>query len=131
LGKVLLQYGPNMNLLDKQKLFEFLSKRSVRNLRSTSFYNSALKAFYQDAYDFILKHLDEAIGIQLYQDNAIRIYSDYYHSHWGYLDIYSRFHFGESIFFEDEAFCTDEMTTNMLESLKTFAEYNNIQSRIW
>lgn len=106
---IVFRYGTSIRGLNRNDLFKFLLKESVKNFSNKSFYNSTLKAFYHDAYDFIIKHFDEINCIQIYKDNAIQLWSG------------DRC-LSKLIVFEDYDFCNDTMTSIMLKELIAFAE---------
>lgn len=122
MGTILFLYESDVIKLDKQELFEFLASKTLRNFSFKKFYNSTLKAFYLDAYDFILKHLSsDTVAIKVYYDNAIRLYTfcDCNFS----LDVFSMcdLNFAESVVFEDPEFCTNSQTADLIKELITFA----------
>lgn len=75
------------------------------------FYNSELKAFYSDVYDFIIDNLAGVNSIQIYNDNAIYLWKG---------DCQK----AKLIVFEDDDFCNDELTSTMIQELISFAENN-------
>lgn len=127
LGKILFLYESDVIELDKQELLEFLTLKTLRNLSCRKFYNSTLKAFYLDAYDFILKHLNGSVAIKVYQDHAIRLYSasdcDSEHNIFYMYDL----NFTTSIVFEDSEFCKNKLTSEMIEELITYARVGQIK----
>ena len=108
---ILFRYGTILKQLNRETLFNFLVKISLKKSSDKLFYNSALKAFYYDAYDFIITHFDEINCIQIYEDNAIRLWSGDRRS-------------SKLFVFEDKDFCNDELTSTMLKELINFAENN-------
>jgi len=108
---ILFRYGTILRQLNRDELFNFLLTRSLKTFSDKLFYNNALKAFYCDAYDFIIKHLDEINCIQVYKDNAIQLWAD------------DR-HFARLIVFEDYDFCSNKLISSMLEELIDFAQNN-------
>lgn len=108
---ILFRYETILKQLNRDDLFKFLLVRSLKTFSNKLFYNSALKAFYCDAYDFIIKHFDEINCIQVYKDNAIQLWA-------------GDRQFATLIVFEDYGFCNDELTSTMLQELITFAKNN-------
>ena len=108
---ILFRYGTILKQLNRDDLLKFLLARSLKTFSNKLFYNSALKAFYCDAYDFIIKHLDEINCIQVYKDNAIQLWA-------------GDRQFATLLVFEDYGFCNDELTSTMLQELITFAKNN-------
>lgn len=108
---ILFRYGTILKQLNRDDLFKFLLERSLKTFSNKLFYNSALKAVYCDAYDFIIKHLEEINCIQVYRDNAIQLWA-------------GDRQFATLIVFEDYGFCNDELTSTMLQELITFAKNN-------
>lgn len=106
---ILFRYGTILKQLNRENLFKFLLTKSLKISSDKLFYNSALKAFYCDAYDFIIKHLDKINCIQVYNDNAIQLWTD-------------ERQFARLIVFEDYSFCNNELTSKLLKELITFAE---------
>lgn len=136
-GKVLFWYGATTKKLDKEELFKYLVKkgenkkyysvygkkgRPMGSRYPLNFYNSELKEFFEDAYDVILKYLNETECIQIYQDGSIRL-----HLKCGYYEK------KKSIFLEDciikksifgEVEGIKDLTLELLEDLITFSENN-------
>lgn len=122
MGQILFLYESDVIKLDKNELFEFLASKTLRNLGYRKLYNSSLKAFYVDAYDFILNHLNnDTVAIKIYQDNAIRLYT-FYNCNFS-LDIFSmdNLQFAENVVFEDKDFCNNTQTADLIKELITFA----------
>ena len=108
---ILFRYETSIKLLEKEKLFDFLLRESVRNCLDKLFFNSELKAFYSDIYDFIIDNLAGVNCIQIYKDNAIHLWKGDRQR-------------GKLIVFEDYDFCNDELTSTMIQELISFAELN-------
>ena len=108
---ILFRYATSIKLLKKDELFDFLLKESVRNCLDKLFYNSGLKAFYSDVYDFIIDNLAGVNSIQIYNDNAIYLWEGNRQK-------------AKLIVFEDDDFCNDELTSTMIQELISFAENN-------
>ena len=108
---ILFRYGMILKQLNRNDLFKFLSTRSLKIFSDKLFYNNALKSFYCDAYDFIIKHFDKINCIQVYEDNAIQLWA-------------GDRQFANLIVFEDYDFCNDELTSMMLKELIIYAENN-------
>ena len=100
-------YGTMSKRLDRKKLFNFLLTKSVQIYSHHEFYNSSVKSFYHDAYDFIIKNLDKINHIQIYIDNAIELWSS------------------KLIVFEDYDFCHNELTSKLLKELIEFTNNTN------
>ena len=105
-------YGTMSKRLDRKKLFNFLLTKSVQIYSHHEFYNSSVKSFYHDAYDFIIKNLDKINHIQIYRDNAIELWSGNRNS-------------SKLIVFEDYDFCHNELTSKLLKELIEFANNTN------
>ena len=108
---VVIWYGGRFKEVNREHLLKFLVVKSVKNISRKWFYNSALKAVYHDAFDFIIRHFDEIDCIQIYQDNAIHIYSD-------------ERHFTKLFVFEDYDFCSNEKNAKLLKELLFFANFD-------
>ncbi|CDC80534.1 unknown [Clostridium sp. CAG:465] len=105
-------YGTMSKRLDRKKLFNFLLTKSVQIYSHHEFYNSSVKSFYHDAYDFIIKNLDKINHIQIYIDNAIELWSGNRNS-------------SKLIVFEDYDFCHNELTSKLLKELIEFTNNTN------
>lgn len=113
---VSLRYGVGVKEIDRELLFKFLLITSLKEGKLTRiwekrFYNSTLKAFYYDAYDFIIRHFNDIDCIQIFNDNAIHLWSS--DNHYCYSGVFA---------FEDCSFCEDELTSTMIKDLITFSE---------
>ena len=105
---VLFRYDTMLKQLNRDNLYKFLLTRSLKNLSNELFYNSILKSFFCDAYDFIIKNIDEINCIQIYKDNAIRLWT-------------GDSKFTSSIIFEDYDFCNNKLTSTMIKELISLA----------
>lgn len=105
-------YGTMSKRLDRKKLFNFLLTKSVQIYSHHEFYNSSVKSFYHDAYDFIIKNLNQINHIQIYNDNTIELWSGNRNS-------------SKLIVFEDYDFCHNELTSKLLKELIEFANNTN------
>lgn len=105
-------YGTMTKQLSRKKLFNFLLTKSVKIHSNHEYYNSNVKSFYHDAYDFIIKNLDKINHIQIYRDNAIELWSGNRNS-------------SKLIVFEDYDFCHNELTSKLLKELIEFANNTN------
>lgn len=105
-------YGTMTKQLSRKKLFNFLLTKSVKIHSNHEYYNSNVKSFYHDAYDFIIKNLDKINHIQIYIDNAIELWSGNRNS-------------SKLIVFEDYDFCHNELTSKLLKELIEFTNNTN------
>lgn len=106
--KVLVWRGSNIKKVDKNQLFQFLAEKSNKNFNS----NICQHGVYENAYEFILKNLNETTCIQVYQDNVIRLHLKH--------EYYS---IPKSIFLDDYEICNNMMTVKLIEELITFSKH--------
>lgn len=109
---IIFCYGTILKRLNKDELFNYLLKKSVKIYSSHEFYNSSVKSFYHDAYDFIIKNFNKINHIQIYNDNAIELWSGNRNS-------------SKLIVFEDYDFRHNKLTSKLLKELIAFANNTN------
>ena len=64
--------------------------------------------FYDDAFDWLLSNIEDAIGIQIYTDDVLRINFNPLHSYY------------RCFFFDDAALVDESFNSELLNSIKAF-----------
>ena len=112
MSNIFIQYENCLKSVNRGELFKFLAKRVLDKDYEFCIYNDELKSFYENTYDFILKHLNEITCIQIYQDNVLRL-----HLKHGYFDS------PKSIFVEDAWLLNSDNYMSMINDLISFSKY--------
>ena len=115
--KVLFSFEGTVKVLNKEELFNYISKRSLAQ-KPFGFctkrwrYHRDLKTWFENSYDAFLKLLGKTTHIQVYDDLTIRLHLRH--------DFYEK---KKNVFFEGK-WCCDDSTLELLDDLITFSEHN-------